>query len=72
MAEIYYDNDVKLDVLNGKIIDTKRRKLGVIMGDYVQTGINSVIDVGTIIGNKVFIGPGTMVKAEIKPSTKIL
>jgi len=59
-------------ICNGKKLDTNRRKLGVIMGDDVQTGINSVIDVGTIIGNKVFIGPGAMVKGEIKPYAKIL
>jgi len=59
-------------ILNGKKLYTNRRKLGVIMGDYVQTGINSVVDVGTIIGNKVFIGPGASAKGEIKPYTKIL
>jgi bifunctional UDP-N-acetylglucosamine pyrophosphorylase/glucosamine-1-phosphate N-acetyltransferase len=59
-------------VLNGKKIDTKRRKLGVIMGDNVQTGINSMMNVGTMIGNDVFIGPGTVVAGEIKPNTKMM
>ena len=59
-------------ILNGKKLDTNRRKLGVIMGDDVQTGINSVLDVGTIIGNKVFVGPGAMAKGEIKPFAKML
>ena len=59
-------------ILNGKKLDTNRRKLGVIMGDDVQTGINSAVDVGTIIGNKVFIGPGAMAKGEIKPNANIL
>ncbi len=59
-------------ILNGKKLDTNRRKLGVIMGDDVQTGINSAVDVGTIIGNKVFIGPGAMAKGEIKPYAKML
>ena len=59
-------------ILNGKKLDTNRRKLGVIMGDDVQTGINSAVDVGTNIGNKVFIGPGAMAKGEIKPYAKIL
>ncbi len=59
-------------ILNGKKLDTNRRKLGVIMGDDVQTGINSAVDVGTIIGNKVFIGLGAMAKGEIKPYAKIL
>ena len=59
-------------ILNGKKLDTNRRKLGVIMGDDVQTGINSAVDVGTIIGNKVFIGLGAMAKGEIKPNANIL
>ena len=57
--------------LNGKKIDTHRRKLGIIIGDNVQTGINSMMNVGTIIGNNVFIGPGALVTGEIKPNTKI-
>ncbi len=59
-------------VLNGKIIDIKRRKLGMIMGDNVQTGINSMINIGTIIGNNVFIGLGAIVKGEISPNTQIM
>lgn len=58
--------------INGKKIDTERRKLGVIMGDDVQTGINSMINVGTMIGNKVFIGPGAVANGEIKPGARIM
>ena len=58
-------------VLNGEKVDTKRRKLGVIMGDNVQTGINSMMNVGTTIGNNVFIGPGAFATGEIKPDTII-
>ena len=35
------------------------------MGDAVQTGVNAVIDVGTLLGTNVFIGPGSKVKGEI-------
>ena len=59
-------------LLNGKIIDTKRKKLGMIMGDNVQTGINSMINVGTMIGNNVFIGPGTLAQGEIHPDSTIM
>jgi len=58
--------------IDGKKIDTGRRKLGVIMGDNVQTGINSIINVGCNIGNNVFIGPGAIVKDYIKPNSKIM
>lgn len=59
-------------ILNGKKMNTNRRKLGAIMGDDVQTGINSMINVGTVIGNNVFIGPGAIVKGEIKPNAKVM
>ncbi|MCD6236977.1 MAG: NTP transferase domain-containing protein [Thermoplasmata archaeon] len=58
--------------INGKKIDTERRKLGVIMGDDVQTGINSMINVGALIGNDVFIGPGAVANGEIKPRARII
>ena len=59
-------------VLNDEKIDTGRRKLGVIMGDNVQTGVNSMFDVGSIVGNNVFVGPGATVNGYIKPYSKIL
>lgn len=57
-------------ILNGKKLDTKRRKLGVIMGDNVQTGINSMMNVGSVIGNNCYIGPGTISNGEIKPGSR--
>ncbi len=58
--------------LKGRKIDTGRRKLGVIMGHGVKTGINSVIDVGTVIGENAFIGPGTKIRGTVQPNSKIL
>ena len=53
-------------------INTKRRKLGAIIGDNVKTGINSCINVGTVIGNNSLIGPGVVAKGNILPNTKLL
>ena len=50
---------------------TKRRKLGVIMGDRVETGINACINVGTMIGNNTHIGPGAIASGVISPDSKI-
>ncbi len=52
-------------------IDTRRRKLGAIMGDGVETGINACINVGCIIGNNAHIGPGAVVSGVILPGSKI-
>lgn len=59
-------------ILNSERIDTERRKLGVVMGDNTETGINSVINIGSFIGNNVFIGPGATVKGYIQPYSKIM
>jgi bifunctional UDP-N-acetylglucosamine pyrophosphorylase/glucosamine-1-phosphate N-acetyltransferase len=59
-------------ILDGVKIDTERKKFGVIMGDNTETGINSVINTGSFIGNNVFIGPGATVKGYIQPYSKIM
>jgi UDP-N-acetylglucosamine diphosphorylase/glucosamine-1-phosphate N-acetyltransferase len=52
-------------------IDTKRRKLGAIIGDRVETGINACINVGTIIGNNTRIGPGAIASGVILPDSRL-
>jgi UDP-N-acetylglucosamine diphosphorylase/glucosamine-1-phosphate N-acetyltransferase len=51
--------------------NTRRRKLGAIMGDGVKTGINACINIGTMIGNNTQIGPGAVVSGVILPNSKI-
>jgi bifunctional UDP-N-acetylglucosamine pyrophosphorylase/glucosamine-1-phosphate N-acetyltransferase len=65
--------NLKLDKQNIKVndVDTKRRKLGAIIGDSVETGINASINVGTTIGNNTQIGPGALAHGIILPRSKI-
>jgi UDP-N-acetylglucosamine diphosphorylase / glucose-1-phosphate thymidylyltransferase / UDP-N-acetylgalactosamine diphosphorylase / glucosamine-1-phosphate N-acetyltransferase / galactosamine-1-phosphate N-acetyltransferase len=49
-------------VYEGKNYDTGLRKLGAIIGDYAQTGCNSVTSPGTIIGKYSLIYPAIAVK----------
>ncbi len=58
-------------VVKDKIVDTGRRKLGVIMGDNVHTGINVSIDVGTMIGSYTYIAPGARVKGVVAARSRI-
>ncbi|MFQ6013485.1 MAG: bifunctional sugar-1-phosphate nucleotidylyltransferase/acetyltransferase [Thermoplasmata archaeon] len=57
--------------MKGRRVDTGLRKLGVIMGDGVKTGVNVSIDVGTIIGEETAIGPGASVRGNIAPGSRI-
>ena len=59
-------------VIKDSVFNTNRRKLGVIMGNDVKTGINSMINVGTVIGEYSEIGPGAFVSGNIAPGSKIL
>ena len=52
-------------------MNTGLRKLGVVMGDDVKTGINASIDVGTVIGEGTFIGVGAVVRGTIAPRSRI-
>ena len=52
-------------------IDTGRYKLGAILGDGVQTGINACIDVGSLIGNDTYIGAGAVASGVIAPNSRI-
>ncbi|MFC2019756.1 bifunctional sugar-1-phosphate nucleotidylyltransferase/acetyltransferase [Chloroflexota bacterium] len=65
--------NLKLDGTNIVVagVDTGRRKLGAIIGDGVETGINASINVGTIIGNDACIGPRALAHGVISPRSKI-
>jgi len=52
-------------------VNTRRRKLGAIIGDRVETGINACINVGSMIGNNTHIGPGALASGIILPDSKI-
>ena len=52
-------------------INTGRYKLGAILGDGVQTGINACIDVGSLIGNDTYIGAGAVASGVIAPNSRI-
>ncbi len=71
VANLRLDHKNIVVVHRDEKIDTGRRKLGVIMGDEVKTGINSMMNPGTIIWSRCFIGPGTLAQSEIGPNSKI-
>jgi UDP-N-acetylglucosamine diphosphorylase/glucosamine-1-phosphate N-acetyltransferase len=65
--------NLRLDKQNVTVagIDTRRRKLGAIVGDNVQTGINSSINIGSLIGDHTFIGPGAAVSGVVLPGSSV-
>ena len=72
VANLRLDEKPVRCIIRGERVDTGARKLGVIMGDNVKTGINCTIDVGTVIGENSFIGPGASVRGYVEPGSWIL
>ncbi|MHC1625638.1 MAG: bifunctional sugar-1-phosphate nucleotidylyltransferase/acetyltransferase [Methermicoccaceae archaeon] len=61
VANLRHDNKNVKVRLKGEVVDSKRRKLGVIMGDDVHTGINTSINAGMMIYPHTTTLPGEVV-----------
>lgn len=59
-------------LIDGKSMDTGRRKFGAIMGDEVQTGCNSVTSPGTLIGRQGILMPNTTAPSGYHKPRKII
>lgn len=53
----------------GKRVETGLKKMGAILGDYVEIGCNSVLNPGTIIGRQSNIYPLSMVRGFVKENS---
>ena len=56
-------------MIRGKLVDSKRNKLGSIIGPGVKTGINASIMCGKLIGEGSRIGAHTLVIEDVAPNT---
>ncbi len=65
-ANIRFDQETLKSRVKGRLQDTGRKKIGAIMGDEVQTGVNVSILPGIRIGSGSWIGPGTIVSEDLK------
>ena len=66
-ANLRHDGNNHKSMVDDKLIDTGRRKMGVILGDDVHTGINTSFYPGRKIWPHGITGPGDVVKGDIKP-----
>jgi UDP-N-acetylglucosamine diphosphorylase/glucosamine-1-phosphate N-acetyltransferase len=62
VANLRHDGKNIKVMLKGRILDSGRRKLGVIMGDDVHTGINTSINIGVVMVKGRTTFPGEVVK----------
>lgn len=61
-ANFRFDQDEIKSLVKGSLINTKRQKLGAIIGSGTKIGINASLMPGVKIGSKVFVYPGEVVK----------
>ncbi len=64
-ANIRFDAKILSLRVKGRLQSTGRKKLGVIMGDDVQTGINVSIMPGVRIGSGAWVAPGAVISSDI-------
>jgi len=62
VANLRHDGKNIKVMIKGRILDSGRRKLGVIMGDDVHTGINTSINIGVIMEKGRCTSPGEVIK----------
>lgn len=62
------EKSVKVSI-KGQLVDSRRRKLGTVIGPNVKTGINVSIMTGKIISENSRIGAHTIVSEDIPPNT---
>lgn len=71
VANLRLDNGPVHVTLKGKRVNTGRRKLGVIVGDDVKTGINATLDPGTIMFSGSMVGPGAHATGTIGRGSRV-
>jgi bifunctional UDP-N-acetylglucosamine pyrophosphorylase/glucosamine-1-phosphate N-acetyltransferase len=65
-ANLRFDNSNVEVTIKEERFDSGRRKLGVIMGDNVKTGINVSLHPGVVVGSESWIGPGITVQRDVR------
>jgi bifunctional UDP-N-acetylglucosamine pyrophosphorylase/glucosamine-1-phosphate N-acetyltransferase len=69
LSNLRFDNkSIKMNI-NGRLIDSGRRKLGAVIGANSQTGINASIMCGKKIGESSIIGAHTLVNEDVPAKT---
>jgi len=72
IANYRFDAQTIKMMIKDEVVDTERTKLGVILGDRVKTGINTLFMPGVKVGNDSWIGPNVIANQDIPSNAVIL
>jgi UDP-N-acetylglucosamine diphosphorylase/glucosamine-1-phosphate N-acetyltransferase len=65
------DGQIKMEI-KGKVVNSGRRKLGVILGDGVKTGIHTSFMPGVKVGSDTWVGANFMVERDLPANSIVL
>ena len=72
LANLKFSKTIITLVINDETVNTGLKKLGAILGDSCQTGCNSVLQPGTLLGKRSYVYPGKVCgPGYFLPGTKI-
>jgi UDP-N-acetylglucosamine diphosphorylase / glucose-1-phosphate thymidylyltransferase / UDP-N-acetylgalactosamine diphosphorylase / glucosamine-1-phosphate N-acetyltransferase / galactosamine-1-phosphate N-acetyltransferase len=69
IANYRFDSGSIKMIVKDQVINTGRRKLGVVLGDNVKTGIKSLFMPGVKVGASTYVGPNFMVEQDLPPNS---
>jgi len=72
IANVRLDGKPVKMILSGNLVDSGRRKLGAVLGDEVQTGVNASIMPGVKVGSGSLIGPGVTLDHDVPPGSRVI
>lgn len=71
-ANLRHDDASVYVTIKDERLDSGRRKLGAIIGDYVKTGIGTCLGPGVVLHQECRTGIGTIVTRDIQPNTIVV
>lgn len=70
-ANLRFDHATVRSKVKGAWVDSRRRKLGAILGDNVRTGINVSLFPGVKVGPEAWLGPGAVVENDVPGGRRV-
>jgi len=71
-ANVWFDKRSIRMTIKNRVVDSEMKKLGVMMGDHVETGINATLFPGVRIGSGAWIGPGVILSEDVPSGGVVL
>jgi len=70
-ANLRFDEATVRSVVKGAMVDSRRKKLGAVLGDGVRTGVNVSLLPGVKVGAGAWVGPGAAVKRDVPSRARL-